>query len=83
MSGTELIRAICRPCRPAVERRHRYLREASHESQQDARDQASNGVRVDATQLRCRVVGEGGNLGFTQAGRRGSAGGSGSEHRRH
>jgi glutamate dehydrogenase len=26
-------------------------------------------VRVDATELRCRVVGEGGNLGFTQRGR--------------
>ena len=26
-------------------------------------------MRVDATELRCRVVGEGGNLGFTQLGR--------------
>src|SRR5690606_21781554 len=27
------------------------------------------GVRVDGSELRCRMVGEGGNLGFTQRGR--------------
>ena len=32
-------------------------------------DKANDGVRVDAEKLRCRVVGEGGNLGFTQRGR--------------
>ncbi|TFH49949.1 MAG: NAD-glutamate dehydrogenase, partial [Lysobacterales bacterium] len=32
-------------------------------------DRANDGVRVDATELRCKVVGEGGNLGFTQRGR--------------
>jgi glutamate dehydrogenase len=32
-------------------------------------DRANDGVRVDATELRCKVIGEGGNLGFTQRGR--------------
>jgi glutamate dehydrogenase len=42
---------------------------ASGESHAAARDRANDAVRVDATELRCRVVGEGGNLGFTQLGR--------------
>ena len=42
---------------------------ASSESQEQAHDKANDGVRIDATQLRCRVVGEGGNLGFTQLAR--------------
>ncbi|GMQ75713.1 MAG: NAD-glutamate dehydrogenase [Gammaproteobacteria bacterium] len=32
-------------------------------------DRANDGVRIDATELRCKIVGEGGNLGFTQRGR--------------
>ncbi len=32
-------------------------------------DRANDGLRIDATELRCKVVGEGGNLGFTQLGR--------------
>ncbi|MEZ7237555.1 NAD-glutamate dehydrogenase [Rhodococcus sp. GXMU-t2271] len=42
---------------------------ASSESHTDAADPANDPVRVDASQLRCRVVGEGGNLGFTQRAR--------------
>ncbi|MFA4929520.1 MAG: NAD-glutamate dehydrogenase domain-containing protein, partial [Patulibacter sp.] len=42
---------------------------ASHESDADAEDRSSDSIRVDARDLRCRVVGEGGNLGFTQAAR--------------
>jgi glutamate dehydrogenase len=34
-----------------------------------AGDRTNDGVRIDAGELRCRVVGEGGNLGFTQLGR--------------
>ena len=34
-----------------------------------AGDRANDGVRIDATELRCKVIGEGGNLGFTQLGR--------------
>jgi glutamate dehydrogenase len=39
------------------------------ESHADAGDKANDGLRVDGAELRCRVVGEGGNLGFTQQGR--------------
>jgi glutamate dehydrogenase len=42
---------------------------ASHETNDDAQDRANDAVRVDGRSLRCKVVGEGGNLGFTQAGR--------------
>ena len=42
---------------------------ASSESNADVGDRSNNAVRIDATRLRARVVGEGGNLGFTQAAR--------------
>ncbi|HUA72007.1 MAG TPA: NAD-glutamate dehydrogenase [Solirubrobacteraceae bacterium] len=42
---------------------------ASAESHADVGDKANDAVRVDARELRCRVVGEGGNLGLTQRGR--------------
>ncbi|MEX2482017.1 MAG: NAD-glutamate dehydrogenase [Gammaproteobacteria bacterium] len=42
---------------------------ASRESHTDAGDRANDALRVDANELRCKVVGEGGNLGFTQGGR--------------
>ncbi|HLJ02308.1 MAG TPA: NAD-glutamate dehydrogenase [Solirubrobacteraceae bacterium] len=42
---------------------------ASNEGHSDAGDKANDAVRVDAKALCCRVVGEGGNLGFTQRGR--------------
>jgi len=42
---------------------------ASAESDADAADRASDSIRVDASDLRCRVVGEGGNLGFTRRAR--------------
>ncbi len=42
---------------------------ASSESDADVGDRANDAVRVDASELRCKVVGEGGNLGFTQRGR--------------
>jgi glutamate dehydrogenase len=42
---------------------------ASFESHADVGDRSNDAVRIDATQMRARVVGEGGNLGFTQAGR--------------
>ncbi len=45
-----------------------YLK-ASHESHADVGDRANDAVRIDAAQLRARVVAEGGNLGFTQAAR--------------
>jgi glutamate dehydrogenase len=42
---------------------------AADETHADAGDKSNDAVRVDGGQLRCRVVGEGGNLGFTQRGR--------------
>lgn len=42
---------------------------SSQESHADVRDPGNNPVRIDATKLRCRVVCEGGNLGFTQKAR--------------
>jgi len=42
---------------------------ASGEPQAAAGDRANDAVRVDGRDLRARVVGEGGNLGFTQLGR--------------
>jgi glutamate dehydrogenase len=42
---------------------------ACEESHADAGDKANDGVRVDGSELRARVLGEGGNLGVTQRGR--------------
>jgi glutamate dehydrogenase len=42
---------------------------AAEESHGDAGDKANDAVRVDGAEVRARVVGEGGNLGFTQRGR--------------
>lgn len=39
------------------------------ETHADAGDKANDVLRIDGHQLRCRVIGEGGNLGFTQKGR--------------
>ncbi|MFE7423337.1 NAD-glutamate dehydrogenase domain-containing protein [Rhodococcus sp. NPDC057529] len=42
---------------------------ASAEGHADAADPVNDAVRVDASQLRCSVIGEGGNLGLTQRAR--------------
>jgi glutamate dehydrogenase len=42
---------------------------ASTESHADVGDKANDAIRIDGSQLRVKVVGEGGNLGFTQLGR--------------
>jgi hypothetical protein len=42
---------------------------ASHQTNQEAGDRANDAIRVNGKDLRCKVVGEGGNLGFTQLGR--------------
>jgi len=39
---------------------------ASFESHESVGDRANDSLRVDASQLRCRIIGEGGNLGLTQ-----------------
>ena len=45
-----------------------YVKSAA-ETHADAADRANDVLRIDGRALRCRVVGEGGNLGFTQRGR--------------
>ncbi len=42
---------------------------ASSEQHSDVGDRANNALRVNGCELRCKVVGEGGNLGMTQLGR--------------
>jgi len=42
---------------------------ASTERHAEAEDRANDAVRVDAVELGCKIVGEGGNLGFTQRAR--------------
>ncbi|MDJ0699039.1 MAG: NAD-glutamate dehydrogenase [Woeseiaceae bacterium] len=42
---------------------------ASSEGHSDAGDRSNDRVRVNANELRCRVIGEGGNLGLTQRAR--------------
>jgi len=42
---------------------------ASSEQHSDVGDRTNESVRINASELRCKVVGEGGNLGFTQLGR--------------
>jgi glutamate dehydrogenase len=42
---------------------------SSQETNADVGDRANNALRINGAELRCKVVGEGGNLGFTQKGR--------------
>jgi glutamate dehydrogenase len=42
---------------------------ASSESNAEIGDRANDGIRINGADLRCRVVGEGGNLGMSQLGR--------------
>ncbi|MGY8868902.1 MAG: NAD-glutamate dehydrogenase [Pseudomonadales bacterium] len=42
---------------------------SSQESHSDVGDKANDSLRVNGNELRCKVLGEGGNLGFTQLGR--------------
>ncbi|MCM0612903.1 NAD-glutamate dehydrogenase [Marinobacter sediminum] len=42
---------------------------ARTESHEDVGDKSNDGLRIDSNELRCKVLGEGGNLGVTQLGR--------------
>ena len=42
---------------------------ARRQTHADVGDRANDAIRVNGAELRCKVVGEGGNLGFTQLGR--------------
>ncbi|MEA2281291.1 MAG: glutamate dehydrogenase, partial [Solirubrobacteraceae bacterium] len=70
LAPTDLIRAILRaPVDLLWNGGIGTVVKASTESDEDAQDRSSDAIRVDAAQLRCRVVGEGGNLGFTRRAR--------------
>jgi glutamate dehydrogenase len=70
LAPTDLIRAVLRAPSELL-----YLGgigtyvKAPGESDTDVGDKTNDPVRVLATELRCKVVGEGANLGFTQVGR--------------
>ncbi|MFT7288169.1 MAG: glutamate dehydrogenase, partial [Halieaceae bacterium] len=42
---------------------------SSYETHTDVGDKANDALRIDASELRCKVLGEGGNLGITQLAR--------------
>jgi glutamate dehydrogenase len=42
---------------------------AESETNADAGDRANNAIRINGRDMRCKIVGEGGNLGMTQRGR--------------
>ena len=42
---------------------------SQHQAHSDVGDRANDAIRVNGRELRCKVVGEGGNLGMTQLGR--------------
>ncbi|MCP4003465.1 MAG: NAD-glutamate dehydrogenase [bacterium] len=70
MSGDELIRAILKmPVDLLWNGGIGTYVKASAESDADVGDRANENVRINACELRARVVGEGGNLGFTQLAR--------------
>ena len=69
LTPTELIRAILRaPVDLLWNGGIGTYVKARDETHADVGDKANDAVRVDAGELRCRVVGEGGNLGLTQRG---------------
>jgi len=70
LSGEELIKAILRsPVDLLWNGGVGTYVKASRETHFQANDATNDRVRVDASELRCRVLAEGGNLGLTQAAR--------------
>jgi glutamate dehydrogenase len=70
LAPTEVIRAILRaPVDLLWNGGIGTVVKAADETDADAMDRASDAIRVDARDLRCKVVGEGGNLGFTRRAR--------------
>jgi glutamate dehydrogenase len=70
LDGESLIRAIlCAPVDLLWNGGIGTYVKATGETHADVGDTANDAVRVDASELRCRVLGEGGNLGLTQAAR--------------
>jgi glutamate dehydrogenase len=82
LAPTDLIRAILRaPVDLLWNGGIGTVVKASTESDADALDRSSDAIRVDGHEVRARVVGEGGNLGFTHRARieYANAGGHGGE----
>jgi glutamate dehydrogenase len=70
LSPNELISAIlCAPVDLLFNGGIGTYVKASTESHAEVGDKTNDAVRVNGSELRCRVVGEGGNLGLTQRGR--------------
>ncbi|MGD2070463.1 MAG: NAD-glutamate dehydrogenase, partial [Gemmatimonadota bacterium] len=70
LDGESLIRAVLRaPAELLWNGGIGTYVKADSETHADAGDPTNDAVRVDASELRCEVVGEGGNLGFTQLAR--------------
>ena len=70
LDGESLIRAVlCAPVDLLWNGGIGTYVKAGGQNHSDAGDASNDAVRVDAEDLRARVVGEGGNLGFTQAAR--------------
>ena len=70
LAPTDLIRAILRaPVDLLWNGGIGTVVKASDETDEAAQDRASDAIRVDASELRCRAVGEGGNLGLTRRAR--------------
>jgi glutamate dehydrogenase len=70
LAPAELIRAVLRaPCELLYLGGIGTYVKAPGESDSEVGDKTNDPVRVLATELRCTVVGEGANLGFTQLGR--------------
>ncbi len=70
LSGQDLIRAILKmPVDLLWNGGIGTYVKASLETHAEVGDSSNNAVRVDATELRAKIVGEGGNLGFTQLAR--------------
>ncbi|GAA0509032.1 NAD-glutamate dehydrogenase [Paractinoplanes deccanensis] len=70
VSPVELMRAILRaPVDMVFNGGIGTYVKASSETHADVGDKTNDAIRVNGNQLRCRVVGEGGNLGLTQRGR--------------
>jgi glutamate dehydrogenase len=81
VTPAELIRAVlCAPVDLLFNGGIGTYVKAQYETHAQAGDRANDAVRVDGAELRCRVVGEGGNLGFTQPGRIEYALGGGPDH---
>ncbi len=70
LAPADLIRAVLRaPCELLYLGGIGTYVKAPNENDADVGDKTNDQVRVTGVELRCQVVGEGANLGFTQAGR--------------